>query len=79
MAHTDPDTWWTSLTVVEKERIATKLARRNNREAEPVLYPACTTVWMQTPAEVKQKVYDHCTADHGLIMGEWTEGFTMSY
>ena len=45
--------WWASLTVVEKERIASKVAKR------PVAYPECTVLWNGLNEETQQKIHDH--------------------
>ena len=67
------DEWWASLVVTQKERIASKIAKRE------VHYPECTTVWMSIDAERKQRIHDHCTDEHGLVKPLWNEGDTYSY
>ena len=67
------DDWWASLTVAQKERIASKITKRE------VHYPECTAVWMELSNERKNGVHDHCVDAHGHIMTEWTEGDTYSY
>lgn len=64
--------WWASLTVLEKERIATKVAGRK------VLYPECTVLWNSLDANVQQRIHDHCTDAHGLVMKDWTVRETFS-
>ena len=64
--------WWASLTVVEKERIASKVAKR------PVAYPECTVLWNGLNEETQQKIHDHCTDKHGLVMKEWNVDETFS-
>lgn len=73
------DLWWSTLTVKEKERIATKIARIDNPDAPEQTYPSCSYLWQKMSAETKQKVHDHCHDDHGLVMEKWTEGRPMSY
>ncbi|MCQ2146444.1 MAG: hypothetical protein MJZ16_02905 [Bacteroidales bacterium] len=46
------DIWWSSLTVAQKERIATK---GNKSET---LYPACTAWWNSLPKERKEIIHD---------------------
>jgi len=60
--------WWASLTVAEKERIATKIKK------EPVQYPKCTNVWHSLDDNHKAKVYNHCVNDHGDVMPEESTG-----
>lgn len=67
------DEWWAHLTVVEKERIAGKIFKEDNK------YPQCTNHWLALDNETKQKIHDHVTDKHGHVMTEWSEGFTMSY
>mgnify|MGYP006913125143 FL=1 len=64
--------WWASLTVVEKERIATKVAGRK------VLYPECTALWNSLGEDRQRKIHDHCIGAHGLVMREWTVDETFS-
>lgn len=59
------DEWWASLTVDEKERIATKVAGRE------VHYPECSVIWNKLDKEIQQKIHDHCTDVHGLELKEW--------
>ena len=37
--------WWSSLTVVEKERIASKIKSKATGKEVKVHYPECTKVW----------------------------------
>ena len=67
------DEWWSGLVVTQKERIAGKIAKRE------VKYPECTSIWIGLTDEVKKRIHDHCTDDHGLLKEEWTEGETYSY
>lgn len=64
--------WWASLTVVEKERIASKVAGRK------VVYPECTTLWNSLGDARQREIHDHCTDKHGLVMQEWTVDETFS-
>ena len=73
--------WWASLTIAQKERIATKAASKAAPE-EPVRrveYPACSAWWNTLDEEHKQLIHDHCTDKHGYLLQEWTEGHTHSY
>ena len=79
MALNELDFWWSTLTVKEKERIATKIARIGNPDAPVQNYPHCTEVWQSAPDDVRQRVHDHCNDDHGLVIGEWSEGKPQSY
>lgn len=73
------DNWWSSLTITQKERIATKAARKAGDENANVTYPACSVWWMSIDEERKQMIHDHCTNDHGLLLPEYQEGNIMSY
>jgi len=76
----DYDKWWSSLTTTEKERIATKAARKaGNPDAPVVHYPACTAWWITVDETRKASIYEHCTDAHGLLLPEWKEGKSMSY
>lgn len=79
MAQKELDFWWSTLTVREKERIATKIARVKNPEAPVQNYPGCTDVWQNCPEEIKQKIHDHCNDIHGLVIEDWNEGSPQSY
>jgi len=79
MATEKLDIWWSTLTVKEKVRIATKIARISNPDAPEQNYPDCTDVWQNSAEELKVKVYEHCTDDHGLLIPKWQEGFPQSY
>jgi len=67
------DNWWASLTVPQKERIGSKIAKRE------VHYPECTAVWIDLDDAHKQAIHDHCVDAHGHVMTEWTEGDPYSY
>ena len=67
------DDWWIQLTITEKERIAGKLFKDDNK------YPKCTAHWLALSDEIKQKIHDHVTDKHGHVMTEFTEGVTYSY
>jgi len=75
----DLDKWWSSLTVGQKERIASKIESKKAGEDIKVTYPACTVVWNGLEIEAKEKIHDHCTDKHGLLLPEWSEGASMSY
>ena len=67
------DEWFASLTVAQKERIASKIAKRD------IVYPECTKVWIEIDDDRKKRIHNHCTNDHGLIKEAWSEGDTFSY
>ncbi|MCR4701625.1 MAG: hypothetical protein K5757_11915 [Bacteroidaceae bacterium] len=69
------DTWWVSLTVGQKERIASKANKKTT------LYPECTKWWMKQESDRKQTIHDHCVDVHGYLLPEWTDKVdaTMSY
>jgi len=73
------DIWWSSLKITEKERIATKAAKKEGKDVDVVRYPECTRWWMSIPDERKQEIYAHCTDVHGLLLPEWQEGKCLSY
>lgn len=66
------DEWWASLTVLEKERIATKVAGRK------VEYPECTVLWNSLGDDKQRQIHDHCTDAHGLVMLDWQVDETFS-
>lgn len=59
MTQVDLNLWWSSLSVSQKECIATKIVQKNNPDAGKILYPACTEIWMQLSDEVKQQIHDN--------------------
>ena len=60
MTQVDLNLWWSSLSVSQKEGIATRIVQKNNPVAGKILYPACTEIWMQLSNEVKEQIYDTC-------------------
>ena len=42
-------------------------------------YPECTVVWNSLDQELQEKVYAHCTDDHGLLLAEYKAGDTYSF
>lgn len=72
------ENWWAGLTVTEKERIGTKIAR-NAGHHKAVIYPECSTWWNRLSMELKLRIYQHCTDDHGLLLQDWKEGEVYSY
>lgn len=82
MAFTKNDEWWASLTIAQKERIATKAKNKNNPAGTPVtqvLYPACSAWWNTLDDERKSWLHDHCMDRHGYLLPEWSEGQSFSY
>ena len=75
----DLDKWWSSLTITQKERIATKAARKAGDESADIHYPACSAWWNAIDDERRQWIYTHCTDTHGLLLPIWNEGKSMSY
>ena len=74
------DIWWASLTIVQKERIAGKIADKlSDGRVREARYPECTNVWNGLPLDRKMAIYEHCTDDHGYLLHEWREGFSFSY
>ncbi len=73
------DEWWSSLAITEKERIASKIASKKAGKALNVVYPECTAVWNTLDLERQEKVYAHCTDDHGLLLPEYKNGDTYSF
>lgn len=67
--------WWASLTINEKERIASKIAtREHNGKYTVIHYPECSEVWNELTPEKQQAIYEHCTDAHGLLLKDWKEG-----
>lgn len=64
----DISKWWAGLKVSEKERVATKIAKR------PVSYPECTAIWNSLSDERQRSIYEHCSDAHGYLLKEWFEG-----
>lgn len=81
MTMTKTDEWWASLTIAQKERVAGRIVANEQTESPrpSVVYPACTAIWMALPDERKEWIYDHCTNAHGLVIDDWTEGYSLSY
>ena len=75
----DLNKWWSSLTITQKERIATKAARKDGDANAEVHYPACSQWWNTITAERRQWIYEHCTDVHGLLLPQWNEAKTLSY
>ena len=74
------ETWWASLTVEQKERIAGKIVSKQTDGAVTTCnYPECSRVWNDLPLERRQAIYEHCTDDHGFLLHKWREGFSFSY
>lgn len=72
--------WWASLTIAQKERIATKACNADNQESfKRVFYPACTVWWNSLDADQQTAIHDHCTDKHGYLLKEWNEGMSLSY
>lgn len=67
--------WWASLTVSEKERIASKVASKAlGGKYVQVHYPECSALWNELPQEEQQAIYNHCTDAHGLLLQVWKNG-----
>ena len=75
----DLDKWWSSLTISQYERIATKAAKKEGNENAEVHYPACSQWWNAITEERRLWIYNHCTDQHGLLLPIWNEGKSMSY
>lgn len=75
MAKPDMESWWASLPVAQKERIARKGMAKAGTPADEsqVLYPACSRWWVGLDEDRKQWIYDHCTGRHGLTQAEWND------
>ena len=77
MRNTELETWWASLTIAQKERIArkgqTKTAPGGKVDEELVRYPACTRWWNSLDEPLKEKVHDHCVDRHGYLLMEWRD------
>ena len=74
MSNTDLETWWASLPVKEKERIARKgLMKAGVTDANLSYYPACTRWWESLDVERKNSIKTHCEASHGDIVREWDD------
>lgn len=71
--------WWSSLTIAQKERIATKAAKKEGNENADIRYPECSKWWISISEEQRQWIYDHCTDKHGMLLTKWKEGKSMSY
>lgn len=72
--------WWSSLTIYNKERIANKAVEHKLIDWEGTThYPNCTRLWHSLSESQQQAIYDHCTDRHGHVLSEWREGTSMSY
>lgn len=73
------ETWWASLTVSEKERIAGKIASKAlGGKYVQVHYPECSTLWNELSQEEQEAIYRHCTDAHGLLLQDWKTGHPFS-
>lgn len=79
MKEQDLDAWWCGLTCSQKERIASKIASKQNGAPTVVVYPECSEWWNALDAEKKEFIHDHCTDKHGYLLEEWSEGSSYSY
>ena len=77
MASNDLETWWASLAISQKERIARKGISKASPDGkapeEAYRYPACTRWWNGLEAERKQTIHDHCVDRHGYLLPEWKD------
>lgn len=69
--------WWANLTVPQKERIASKILSKSAM-SEECRYPKCTAVWNTLDLEQQERIYQHCTDDHGYLLREWVDRPTYS-
>lgn len=80
--YTKNDEWWSSITIAQKERIATKAKSKSQPAGTPitpVIYPECSAWWNTLDEEHKTWIHDHCMDKHGYLLPEWQEGMTLSY
>ena len=63
----DLDKWWSGLKVTEKERIATKILKKNPEISGVADYPHCTTIWNSLEGSRKEWIYKHCMFKHGYL------------
>jgi hypothetical protein len=77
MRNNEMETWWASLTIAQKERIARKGQAKTTPggkvDEELVRYPACTRWWNSLDEPLKEKVHDHCVDRHGYLLMEWRD------
>lgn len=72
--------WWSSLTILNKERIASKAVEHKLIDWHGgTNYPNCTRLWHALSESQKEAIYEHCTDKHGHVLKEWREGESMSY
>lgn len=71
------ESWWASLPVAQKERIARKGISKASADGkateEQYQYPACTAWWNALDVMRKQAIHDHCVDRHGYLQAEWNE------
>lgn len=67
---TNMNEWWASLTVAQKERIASKAYSLNNpdKPAMTVRYPACSNWWISISKEEQQAIHDRSTDTLGHLL-----------
>ena len=63
------ETWWASLSIAQKERIAGK----GSSDETMHHYPACTAWWISIDESLRDKIYAHCTNRHGYVVKEWDD------
>lgn len=71
--------WWSSLTIVQKERVAGKIASKRNSQPTEITYPECTRLWLSLDVEEKKTIHDHCVDAHGYLLPEFSEGTIFNY
>ena len=69
----DLETWWSSLAISEKERIALKALSKAGGDPAMAKYPHCTSWWNALEESRKQKIHNHCVLRHGDVLKDWND------
>lgn len=78
MYNEELETWWASLSVPQKERVARKALTKASPDGAPAeeadyRYPACSRWWNALPADRQRAIHDHCVSRHGYLLREWDD------
>ena len=77
MQKEDLESWWASLSITQKERIARKALKKKSADGQVdeslVLYPACSRWWVALDEESRLRIHDHCVTKHNYLQEEWND------
>jgi len=79
MTNSQLDDWFCSLSVKQKEHIACKVLKAQDKDPKGGLYPNCASVWSELDEERKESIHEHCTDRHGMWIQEGGDGPIYSF